>query len=69
MDEFEPASKSDNDFRNDSRLPAPSNSQPRAKSDWSMGDADDPKAEAVPAGRQRAPLKKAEGGWKLEDVD
>ena len=69
MDEFEPASKSDNDFRNDSRLPAPSNSQPRAKSDWSMGDADDPKAEAVPAGRQRAPLKKVESGWKLEDVD
>lgn len=69
MDEFEPASKSDNDFRSDNRLPAPSNSQPRTKSDWSMEDAGDLKGEAVPADRQRAPLKKAEGGWKLEEVD
>lgn len=69
MDEVEPATKSSNDFRNDSRLPAPTKSQPRSKSDWSIGDADDLKAEAVPAGRQQTPLKKAESGWKLEEVD
>jgi hypothetical protein len=69
MDEVEPATNSNNDFRNDSRLPAPTNSRQRSKSDWSIGDANDLKAEAVPAGRQQAPLKKAESGWKLEEVD
>ena len=69
MEEVEPATKSDNDFRNDRRLPAPSNSQPRSGSDWSISDADDLKAEAVPAGRQQAPLKKADNGWKFEEVD
>ena len=74
MEEVEPATKSDNDFRNDSRLPDLSNpdrssSQSRSSSDWSISDADDLKAEAVPAGRQQAPLKKADNGWKLEEVD
>jgi len=74
MEEVEPATKSDTDFRNDSRLPdlsnpERSNSQPRSSSDWSISDADDLKAEAVPSSRQQAPLKKTDNGWKLEEVD
>jgi len=69
MEEVESDTNSNNDFRNDSRLPPASNSQPRSKSDWSIGDVDDLNAEAVPAGRQLPRLKKVESGWKLEEVD
>lgn len=69
MEEVESDKDSGTDFRNDSRLPAPSSSQRRSKSDWSMGDAGDLNAEAVPAGRESTPLQKSKNGWKLEEVD
>lgn len=69
MEEVESNTNSSKDFRSDSRLPTPSNSQPRSKNDWSIGDADELNAESVPSRRQQTPLKKAESGWKLEEVD
>ena len=69
MEEVEPAKKSDNDFRNDSRLPTPTNSQPRSNNDWSIEDVDEPTAESVPAVRETVPLKKEKSGWTLEEVN
>jgi hypothetical protein len=69
MEDVPSGKTSEKDFRNDSRLPSPSDSNSRSKNDWSIDDVDGTTAEAVPATQKQVPPKKAKSDWTLEEVD